>query len=403
MSTSSNSVSRTLVALSCVGVLACGNGSGDGNDEVADGTVGESGTSTNDQEAGEQDGSTSADTTQDTTQGDVDTTATSTASDTADTTGPDSSSSADTTDATDATATDTSASDTATTSDTATSDTATTDTGMPDICNKVDFLFVIDNSISMLPEQDALTAAFPLFIQSIEDSLDTDDHLLVTDTDLSGWCTPGNCANPNNLHPTCQGANSYACTGDFDDCDITLGAGVVRPAGQGASNTFCDPLGGNRYLIETEPDKVGKFDCMAHVGLAGFPQERPVDAIVQAISPGLNGAGDCNDAFLRDDAILVVTFISDDDGNNEVNSMQEAYDALVTAKGGDADRIVMLGLIPAPDNNCSFTPGAGEHWLSLIDMFGDRGLHGPVCDPDYAQFFQGAVDVIVQACQDNPQ
>ena len=238
---------------------------------------------------------------------------------------------------------------------------------------------------------------------AIEASLDTDDHILVADTDLLGWCTDANCANPQNLHQTCEGPDSYACTGEFDDCDITLGAGVVRPAGQGASNTFCDPFGGNRYIVEAEPAKVDKFDCMAHVGLAGFSLERPIDAMVQAVSPNLVQAGGCNDAFLRDDAILVVTFISDDDGNNEVLSMQEAYDALVAAKGGDADRIVMLGLIPAPDNNCSGTPGAGEHWLQLIEMFGDRGLHGPSCADDYVEFFQGAVDVIVQACQDNPQ
>ncbi|PRQ02478.1 hypothetical protein ENSA5_22960 [Enhygromyxa salina] len=278
------------------------------------------------------------------------------------------------------------------------------DTGDGDVdaCAKVDFLFVIDNSISMLPEQDALTAAFPGFISAIENSLDTDDHILVTDTDLSGWCTPGNCANPNNLHETCEGPNGYACTMEVEECDITLGAGVVEPAGQGASNMFCDPFGGNRYIIEAEPDKSSMFDCMAHVGLAGFPTERPIDAIVQAVSEPLNAPNGCNDGWLRDDAILVVTFISDDDGNNEVNSPQEAFDAVLAAKGGDLDRIVTLGLTPGDDNNCSFTPGAGDHWVEFIDKFGDQGLHGPSCDDDYVPFFQSAVDVIVQACQANP-
>jgi hypothetical protein len=271
-----------------------------------------------------------------------------------------------------------------------------------DYCSKVDFLFVIDNSISMLPEQTALTAAFPGFIQAIENSLTTDDHILVTDTDLLGWCTPGNCANPNNLHPTCEGPDSYACTVQLEECDVTLGAGVVKPAGQGASNTFCDPFGGNRYIIETEPNKLDTFDCMAHVGLAGFPQERPMDAIVQAVSDPLNMQGGCNEGFLRDDAILVVTFISDDDGNSEVNTPQEAFDAVVAAKGGDLDRIVVLGLTPGEDNNCSFTPGAGDHWVEFINYFGSQGLHGPSCEDDYVPFFQSAVNVIVQACQANP-
>ena len=101
-------------------------------------------------------------------------------------------------------------------------------------------------------------------------------------------------------------------------------------------------------------------------------------------------------------SILVITFISDDDGNNEVNSPQEAFHAVLAAKNGDLDKIVTLGLIPAEDNNCSFTPGAGDHWLEFIDNFGVQGLHGPSCDDDYVQFFQDAVDTIIQACQSNP-
>ena len=294
-----------------------------------------------------------------------------------------------------------------TTTDGNTDMTTTTTTNGMEYCDKVDFLFVIDNSISMLPEQTALSAAFPGFIAAIEDNLDTDDHILVTDTDLIGLCTPSTCANPGSLSPTCEGPNSYACqlalNNELEECDVTLGAGVVKPAGQGASNMFCDPFGGNRYIVENEPDKVGTFDCMAHVGLAGYAAERPIDAIVQAVSDPLNGPGGCNEAFLRDDAILVITFISDDDGNNEVNSPTEAFNAVLAAKGNDLDRVVVLGLTPGPDNNCSFTPGAGEHWVEFIEKFGFQGLHGPSCDDDYVPFFQGAVDVIVQACQANPQ
>ncbi len=278
-----------------------------------------------------------------------------------------------------------------------------TDGELPErTCDKVDFLFVIDNSISMLPEQTALSVAFPGFIAAIEGSLDTDDHILVTDTDALGWCTPSACASPGLLHPTCEGPGSFACTGEFDTCDVTLGAGVVRPAGQGSSNTDCKPFGGQRFIIDDEPDKQGVFDCMAHVGLAGSPQERPLDAIVAALGPTLTARGGCNESFLRDDAILVVTFISDDDGHEDSQLPTEAYAKLVAAKGGDADRIVVLGLIPDPDAGCIFTPGAGEHWGEFIELFGDRGLRAPVCEQNYVGFFQAAVDLIVEACTDNP-
>lgn len=51
-------------------------------------------------------------------------------------------------------------------------------------CSKVDFLFVIDDSASMNPNQDALVAAFPGFIDTIQAQLDADDfHVMVVDSD----------------------------------------------------------------------------------------------------------------------------------------------------------------------------------------------------------------------------
>lgn len=61
-----------------------------------------------------------------------------------------------------------------------------------------------------------------------------------------------------------------------------------------------------------EPDLQGAFACGARVGTAGNPSERPMNGMTEALSPALNGPGGCNEGFLRDDAILVVTFISDD-------------------------------------------------------------------------------------------
>jgi hypothetical protein len=73
-----------------------------------------------------------------------------------------------------------------------------------DGCQKVDFLFVIDNSGSMLEEQDNLAGSFPSFINSISTTLDAaqDYHIMVIDTDawvyascgfLCGFPLPGRC------------------------------------------------------------------------------------------------------------------------------------------------------------------------------------------------------------------
>ena len=122
-----------------------------------------------------------------------------------------------------------------------------------------------------------------------------------------------------------------------------------------------------------------------------------MDAMVEAVSAKLRAPGACNEGFLRDEAILVVTFITDDDGVEDMNTAQETYDALVAAKGGDSDRIVMLGLIPG--NGCA---KGGQHWAQLIGLFGMHGIQGEVCSLDYNTFFQSAVGTILDTCVINP-
>jgi hypothetical protein len=276
----------------------------------------------------------------------------------------------------------------------------TTLTTGPDACDRVDFLFVIDSSISMQPEQTALTAAFPAFIDTIKASVEAQDyHIMVVDTDEWGVCTEYQCNKGGNKNEAC---NKEVCTAEFDMCDRTLGAGVVHPAGAGSSNKKCELMGGNRYLLSEDPALTDNFACVATVGLAGHTDERPMDAAVAALQSDLNAPGGCNDGFLREDAILVITMITDDYEKADQLSASEAYDAVIAAKGGDLDRTVVLGLIPDPDA-CPGVPwSAGAHWAEFIDMFGPRGIKAPVCNADFNTFFQQAVAIIVDTCYINP-
>lgn len=272
-------------------------------------------------------------------------------------------------------------------------------------CDKVDFLFVIDNSVSMGGEQAALIASFPSFIQTIESTLTatSDYHIMVVDTDDVTRCTPSNCMTGNQSADTlCDEANGYACNqSNFTACDTELGAGVIHPAGDGASNQLCPVSSGNRYLVENEPNLAGTFSCMAQVGLAGHPSERPMDAMVAAVAPAINGPGGCNEGFLREDAILVVTFISDDPNVEDAGTPQDWYDAVVAAKGGNADAVAMLGLTPnfdgcRPNNK----PNAGAHWSQFISLWGARGLEASVCESDYGPFFTQSVSIIDETCDE---
>jgi len=274
-----------------------------------------------------------------------------------------------------------------------------------DGCDKVDFMFVIDNSVSMQEEQAALISSFPTFMQTIQTTLNanSDHHIMVVDTDAVTRCTPDNCSTGlEGAQQHCiDAAGGYACNTTFEACDNVLGAGVVHPAGNGASNTPCDLFGGGRYVIEGEPTLTDTFACMATVGLAGHPAERPMDAMVAALSPEINGAGGCNEGFLRDDAILVITFISDDPNYEDAGEPADWYDAVVAAKNGDPSAVAVLGLTPS-FAGCQEGKGPpkGSHWSEFVGLWGDHGIEASVCDADYGSLFADAVAIIDETCDE---
>ncbi len=269
-------------------------------------------------------------------------------------------------------------------------------------CQRVDFLFVIDNSVSMQDNQASLVGAFPGFIAAIQDTLqaNSDYHILVTDTDAWGRCDTVN--GFDGIDPTSNTCNNYIKTTVFEECDAVRGAGVVHPAGQYATNAPCALSGGNRYIVPGEPDLPGSFACIATVGVAGHSSERPMESMSAALSPELNAAAACNDGFLRDDALLVIAFVSDDPAYEDTGTPAEWYQAVLDAKEGDPSGVVVLGLTPAWDECPGNGDPKGAHWAEFVGMWGDRGVHGSVCGTadDYVAFFQSAVATIDTACDE---
>ncbi len=272
-------------------------------------------------------------------------------------------------------------------------------------CKKVDFLFVIDNSASMEDNQKALIASFPGFIASIKDTLSasSDYHIMVVDTDDDGRCKKPCDVNSTDYKDFCAVVKPNACNAKLDVCDTTRGAGVVHPVGLYSSNVACPITGGSRYMLPEEPDLPGTFACVATVGTAGNPSERPMNGMTEALTPAINGPGGCNEGFLRDDAILVILFISDDPNFEDEDKPQDWYDAVLASKKGNKDAIVVAGLIPEDGIACTGKPVPadqinGAHWAEFITLWGDHGLRGSICEMDYAPFFMQAVGIIDEAC-----
>jgi len=251
-------------------------------------------------------------------------------------------------------------------------------------CTKVDFLFVIDNSQSMEDEQANLIDNFPAFINGIQTALDDVEayHVGVVTSDVY---------TENTAVPGCS----------------VMGGLVTRTGGAFSSNATCGPFAdGNNFMTDSD-DLGARFGCAAQVGTSGDGTERPMDALVGAVSPALTAAGGCNEDFLRDDALLVTVIITDEwDGPNDPESPgssgtpEDWRNALVDAKQGIEENVVVLSLLNYAGGECPPSE-AEEDGLNIVhftQMFGDNGFLGGVCEPDYGPIFNEAIGVIETAC-----
>ncbi len=278
---------------------------------------------------------------------------------------------------------------------------------MPEGCQgKIDFVFLISQGNLMFKSQKQLIEAFPGFIEAIESRFeDFDFHIMVVDSH-SGWgreqctqacpdlsCKAGEpcCTFSQPEGTLCCKVQDYPCeTLDFvTQCDQTGGAGSVFPAGADATNAPCKVAGGRRYLTKEEPDLLETFACIAQVGTVGINDL--AENLVASLQPEINGPGGCNEGFLRDDALLMITII--EPGNNDYSpgTPQEWADAVLEAKNGDPSAIVMLQIgnpaCPEWDAMCEFTKLFPNH------MRGNRN------DPDFTGQFLEATSLVDEACE----
>jgi len=285
------------------------------------------------------------------------------------------------------------------------------DSGQPPGCKgKVDILFVISRLHTMGTEQTQLLASFPGFIDTIEEKLEGFDvHILTANPD-GAWpgqdvCEGGDGLCKDNFPDCGPTAEDYQC-GVYPDlkteCDEVLGAGLSFNTGGDAANKLCNLEDGRRYIVNSEPDMADAFECIAKVGTSGGVPLMG-DALIAAISPELNGSGGCNEAFLRDDALLVIVFISDVEDGFSKSYAKTQYDAIVAAKG-DPSAVVMLAVVPQPHKEgepkipgCTYNEGEID-FGDLLSKFPYTAF-GDTCAPSYAPFFDVAIDKISEACE----
>ena len=308
-------------------------------------------------------------------------------------------------------------------------------------CKGIDFLFVVDNSGSMQEEQINLTNSFPGFVDTMQAKVAEleagDFHIMVTDTDATRIEDPGpycglGCEEPTDMCHSAGGDSMVPCAFNMeqgclatcrddidnscdagtceellgcDECGCDLGAGRIDDMFGDA----CNVAGGKRYIQDGQPNLHETFACLGEVGTDGDGDERAAGAAVRALTADALANGGCNDGFVRDDAILVVTVITDEEdsthGEGSPGDPPDWYEGVIAAKNGDADAVVMLGLIgdgEQPNAVCEGEDNGDGQFAPRLSEFVTtfpRHVLGSVCEPNYATFFEQAVDLIKDTCE----
>ena len=178
---------------------------------------------------------------------------------------------------------------------------------------KVDLLFLIDNSNSMQEEQTSLADAVPSLIRALASGdLDGDGmqdfppvedlHVGVVDSDMGTG-----------------GSGVDTCAGTFGDDGILQSSGAPDSmCGRDLPSflTYEPPASGADQLATD-------FACIANLGTGGCGFEQQLEATLKALTPGaspirfLEGttghADGANAGFLRADSILAVVLVTDED------------------------------------------------------------------------------------------
>ncbi|MEO6776818.1 MAG: hypothetical protein ABI467_28030 [Kofleriaceae bacterium] len=171
------------------------------------------------------------------------------------------------------------------------------------VSRKVDILFVIDDSPSMLDKQTNLKANFPNFINvlnTIQGGL-PDVHIGVVTSDLGSTGADGVTG------PGIGGSAQGGCNGQGKAGALqTYGTALVT--GKYISDAPPTTMGGMRQVNYTGP-LAAAFSAIASAGANGCGFEQHIEAAKRALQP----SNTANQGFLRPDAFLAVIIIADED------------------------------------------------------------------------------------------
>jgi len=255
-------------------------------------------------------------------------------------------------------------------------------------CQKLDILFVIDNSGSMGQEQTNLIANFPMFI-SVLDASGLDYRVAVTTT-----------------------GREYHYT-----MSSPIGGGLPMDTGAGENGEMLKPAACNmtkRWIDKGDPTPATTFSCVANVGTSGNSDEMPLGGMRDAFEDRM--ADNTNAGFRRTDALLGVVFLTDEEDCSYEQSvtlgftqslcdaqMEPAanYVSFLDTYTGHRSRWAAAAIAGMGPGDCSSTFGNANEATRLktfVQQAGANARMSSICDGDLSVSLAQTLELFESAC-----
>ena len=263
-------------------------------------------------------------------------------------------------------------------------------------CRRMDFVFVVDDSGSMAQEQTSLGAAFPQFATVLN------DYRITTGQELDYRV-------------------ALTTTGRTVNWSVSTPLGTIPMNETGDNGAFRNNCGvPRRWLERTDPNMATTLTCRADVGTSGPSFEMPMLTTMMSLKDRITDG--TNAGFLRDDALLAIVIITDeDDCSRRDNNFSVSNDHdgcavmpsemvtfLDTLKGGRGRWAAAIVAGPGPGScTSSFGEAAEAKRLKTFVTNANAGasqnvVFSSICDGNMAASLTAALDKFQSACESFP-
>lgn len=254
-------------------------------------------------------------------------------------------------------------------------------------CGKMDIIFVIDDSGSMGQEQTNLGANFPKFVD-------------ILDQQVAGNGAPLDYR----VAVTTTGKSYKLKTFGLFEEDV-----------DGDDGAFRNNCGGSQRWLE-KADAKASFPCRASVGTGGPTEEMPLECMKLAVKDRV--ADGTNAGFFRDDALLAVVFLTDeDDCSFSATTLNEGFSDLCDEASEPpenyvkvldevkGDRAKWATAVIAGKTSCESTFGAAAEAKRLskfVTAVGKNAVFSSICEGDLTKPLSEAINKFGEACKSFP-